>query len=78
MTRMKKIMAVALAAVMASFSLSACGGGNKAPTSGETTKKSKAQDTIIYAQGADPRGLDPALIDDGESGKVIVNIYEGL
>jgi peptide/nickel transport system substrate-binding protein len=37
-----------------------------------------ANDTFTYAQGADPRGLDPALVDDGESSKVIVNIYEGL
>jgi peptide/nickel transport system substrate-binding protein len=35
-------------------------------------------DTFTYAQGADPRGLDPALVDDGESSKIIVNIYEGL
>jgi peptide/nickel transport system substrate-binding protein len=39
---------------------------------------SAANDTFTYAQGADPRGLDPALVDDGESSKVIVNIYEGL
>src|SRR5665647_2553290 len=37
-----------------------------------------AADTFTYAQGADPRGLDPALVDDGESSKVISNIYEGL
>jgi peptide/nickel transport system substrate-binding protein len=37
-----------------------------------------ANDTFTYAQGADPRGLDPALVDDGESSKIIVNIYEGL
>jgi len=35
-------------------------------------------ETFTYAQGADPRGLDPALVDDGESSKIIVNIYEGL
>jgi len=39
---------------------------------------STANDTFTYAQGADPRGLDPALVDDGESSKIIVNIYEGL
>jgi peptide/nickel transport system substrate-binding protein len=47
--------------------LTACGGGKKIDT-----------DTLIFAQGAEPRGLDPALVDDGESSKVIVNIYEGL
>lgn len=33
---------------------------------------------LTYAQGADPRGLDPALIDDGESSKPICQMYEGL
>lgn len=37
-----------------------------------------AADTIIYGQGADPRSLDPAYFDDGESAKVGANIYEGL
>lgn len=35
-------------------------------------------DTIIFAQGADPRGLDPAFVDDGESAAVTNNIYESL
>lgn len=35
-------------------------------------------DTITYAQGADPRALDPSYFDDGESAKVSANIYEGL
>jgi peptide/nickel transport system substrate-binding protein len=42
------------------------------------TADNAAADTLIFAQGAEPRGLDPALVDDGESSKVIVNIYEGL
>lgn len=33
---------------------------------------------FIFAQGAQPRGLDPAFVDDGESSKVMCNIYEGL
>jgi len=33
---------------------------------------------LVYAKGADPRGLDPAYVDDGESGKIIVNIYDTL
>ena len=41
-------------------------------------KSSPATDTVIYAQGADPRALDPAFFDDGESAKVSCNIYEGL
>ena len=48
-------------------------GGTTASTGGDA-----AANTFTYAQGADPRGLDPALVDDGESSKVISNIYEGL
>jgi peptide/nickel transport system substrate-binding protein len=33
---------------------------------------------LVYARGADSRGLDPAYVDDGESAKVIVNIYDNL
>lgn len=60
-----KLLAMILA-IAALLSLTACGGGGT------------PKDTLIFAQGAEPRGLDPALVDDGESSKVIVNIYEGL
>jgi peptide/nickel transport system substrate-binding protein len=40
--------------------------------------KSAATKTLIFSQGADPRGLDPAYVDDGESAKVMCNVYEGL
>ena len=33
---------------------------------------------LVYAKGADPRGLDPAYVDDGESAKIIVNIFDTL
>jgi peptide/nickel transport system substrate-binding protein len=36
------------------------------------------QKILVYAQGADPRGLDPAYVDDGESAKIMVNIYDNL
>ena len=32
----------------------------------------------IYARGADSKSLDPQAVDDGESAKVIENIYDGL
>lgn len=35
-------------------------------------------DSLVYGQSADPRALDPAFFDDGESAKVSGNIYEGL
>ena len=34
--------------------------------------------TLTFAQETDPRGLDPALIDDGESTEVTQCIFEGL
>ncbi len=86
----KRVLALALSAVLTLTGLAGCGQSDKSANSTAGTAaqsstassgggtKSRAQDTIIYAQGADPRGLDPALVDDGESGKVIVNIYEGL
>ena len=39
---------------------------------------SAAPKVLIYAKGADPRGLDPAYVDDGESAKIMCNIYENL
>jgi len=33
---------------------------------------------LVYAKAADPRGLDPAYVEDAESGKIIVNVYENL
>ena len=33
-------------------------------------------ESITYAQSADPRALDPAVFDDGESAKVAANILE--
>lgn len=33
---------------------------------------------LVYAKGSDPRGLDPAYVDDGESAKIMANIYDTL
>ena len=68
------VLALALAA---SLVLTGCGGEDTA-TNGSTSGEDTAKDTFTFAQGADPRGLDPARVDDLESGKVIVNMYEGL
>ena len=45
---------------------------------GATVFAADASDTLIFAQASDPRSLDPALADDGESTKINTNIYEGL
>lgn len=72
MKKMKRIVAFALAIALAAVGMTGC--GSKA----DSSTAPKASDTLIYAQGAEPRGLDPALVDDGESAKVMSNIYEGL
>ena len=38
----------------------------------------KPQDNFFLATATDPLGLDPALVDDAESGNVICNVYESL
>lgn len=38
----------------------------------------KPQDNLFYATSTDPLGLDPALVDDFDSGNIASNLYEGL
>jgi peptide/nickel transport system substrate-binding protein len=65
-----------LAVVLGATALTGCGA--KTSSTAGTDGANAANDTFTFAQGADPRGLDPARVDDLESGKIIVNIYEGL
>ncbi len=37
-----------------------------------------ASDTLVFGSSADPVALDGALISDGESGRVVIQIYQGL
>ncbi|MGB4592556.1 MAG: ABC transporter substrate-binding protein [Coriobacteriia bacterium] len=76
MKRLARLLSLMLVLALVIAALAGCATSDKTDTSeGDTTG---AVDTFTYAQGADPRGLDPALVDDGESSKIIVNIYEGL
>jgi peptide/nickel transport system substrate-binding protein len=68
-----RTLAIVIVLAMCVTALAGC-----AAPSTPTPATNPANDTFTYAQGADPRGLDPALVDDGESSKIIVNIYEGL
>jgi len=86
------LLMLTLTVALAAGLLAGCGGTSEttattaatsdttvAPGESTTTAaEAAAADTFTYAQGADPRGLDPALVDDGESAKIIVNVYEGL
>ncbi|AKN30232.1 ABC transporter substrate-binding protein [Clostridium carboxidivorans P7] len=67
----KKFLSAIMAAFLAGTFLTGCGGG----TASQSSKSSK---TLVFAQSSDPRGLDPAYADDGESAKVMCNVYEGL
>ena len=75
----KKILSMLLACVMVVGLLAGCGGGKKDEGT-DASKEGASSDgaVLVYAQGADPRGLDPHLVDDGESAKVTIQIYEGL
>ena len=41
-------------------------------------KRELAAGSIVYARGADSESLDPAGVSDGESAKVIENVFDGL
>lgn len=85
---MKKKLALVLAPLLVATLFAGC--GSKPASKPEATNEVAAPDapkekeeegiaeSLVFAQGAEPRGLDPAFVDDGESSKVIVNIYEGL
>jgi len=73
MLRKKTVLLFALVALLA-LALVGCGGGDKK----EGTANNAKAKTFVFAQGSDPRGLDPAYVDDGESANVIANIYDGL
>ncbi|MEA5019532.1 MAG: ABC transporter substrate-binding protein [Gordonibacter sp.] len=61
-------------------SLAGCGNNDGAnePAKSGSSAAGGAADTITYSLTADPRALDPAYFDDGESAVVSCNIYEGL
>ena len=56
------------------------GGGGEKPAEGQGggDAPSGMSDTITYSLTADPRAVDPAYFDDGESAVVSCNIHEGL
>lgn len=60
-------------------SMAGCGSDDKKEEpQGDAGADAGVADTITYSLTADPRALDPAYFDDGESAVVSCNIYEGL
>ncbi|MDD5800075.1 MAG: ABC transporter substrate-binding protein [Coriobacteriales bacterium] len=76
MSRKTFVKMMGLVSAGSAFALAGCGSKRASDASG--SGDSGIADTITFAQGADPRGLDPAYVDDGESAKIIENIYENL
>ena len=71
----------AMAAVGSVGVMGMAGCGSQRASEADSSSGSSASgiaDTITFAQGADPRGLDPAYVDDGESAKIMCNIYDTL
>ncbi len=65
----KSLLSAALAVVFGASTLTAA---DAAPLS------RKPQDNLFYATSTEPLGLDPALVDDNDSGNINCNIYESL
>ncbi len=64
----KSLMAAALSLVLSFGAVSSASAAmSRAP-----------QDNLFYATSTEPLGLDPALVDDNDSGNVACNIYESL
>ncbi len=90
MKKFNKIVSLVATTALVGTMLVGCGGStsDSASTADSTTTEQTTEatteeatgvaETLVFAQGADPRGLDPALVDDGESSKVMCQIYEGL
>src|SRR5216683_2869709 len=68
---MRKKLKFSLLAALASLALVTAAGA--ALRSGAASGS-----TLVFGTSADPVVLDGALISDGESGRVVIQIYEGL
>ena len=82
LSRRKFVEAFGAVCATGAAAVLATGCGSQRASSTSTTSSSSSSsslaDTITFAQGSDPRGLDPAYVDDGESAKIMSNIYETL
>ena len=65
---MKKVLLI-ISSLVVLLTLTACGGGEK---------ETKIKDTLVVAQGADAKSLDPHASNDQPSSRVSAQIYDGL
>ena len=73
-SRRNFVKAMATVSAGSAFALAGCG----SQRAGGSSKSADGDFTITFAQASDPRGLDPAMVDDGESAMVMVQVYENL
>ena len=75
----RKILALLAVLTLALMLLAAgCGGGDDKGGEGTTGGEAQAGGTLVFAGASDPVVLDGALVSDGESLRVIYQIFEGL
>lgn len=55
-----------------------CGGSKDNANEDGAAGAGKAENILVWGRGGDSVGLDPAIITDGESGKVTINIFDTL
>ena len=78
-SRRRFVQAMGAVSATSVFALAGCNSQRASEAGGdEGGSEGGTADTITFAQGADPRGLDPAFVDDGESAKIMCNIYDTL
>lgn len=82
-SRRRFVQAMGVVSATSVFALAGCNSQRASEVEGDGgddsgSSESGTADTITFAQGADPRGLDPAYVDDGESAKIMCNIYDTL
>lgn len=76
-SRRRFVQAFGAVAATSTFALAGCGAQRASEGGGgSAAAEGGIADTITFAQGADPRGLDPAYVDDGESAKIMSNVYD--
>lgn len=85
MFKNKKILWLVITALIFSLALGGCGNGSNdgdggnTTTSGDTTEEeTKSKDTLVVAQGAKPKSLDPHATNDQPSSRISKQIYNTL
>ena len=70
---MRRKFYLLVAALLSIFLFVSCGGSKE-----ETAKKGGVKDTLVVANGADAKSLDPHATNDAPSSRVTVQIYDRL